>query len=295
MTLEEYLAHRSERTRVWLDRLVPGEDEPPEQIHRAMRYSLFAGGKRLRPALCVAAAELFGATEAAVMPVACAIEMIHTYSLVHDDLPAMDDDDMRRGRLTSHKVFGEAVAILAGDALLTFAFRVLAEEGGGADPARRMRVVAEIARAAGTPGGMVAGQVLDIESEGKSISGEALDRLHAAKTGALLTASVVAGAVTGGADDDSVERLRRYGGALGLAFQIADDVLDVVATPDELGKTPGKDEKALKATYPSLYGVEGSRERARRLVDEALACLEPFGDAAEPLRQMACFVVERRK
>jgi geranylgeranyl diphosphate synthase, type II len=294
MTLDDFLTERSERTVAWLDRLVPPDDVEPAEIHRAMRYSLFAGGKRLRPALCVAAGELFGAPETDVMPVACALEMIHTYSLVHDDLPAMDDDDLRRGKPTCHKVFGEATAILAGDALLTLAFRVLADERA-ADPARRLRIVAEIAAAAGTPGGMVAGQMLDMAGEGRGLAAEELDRLHAAKTGALLTASVVAGALSGGADGEDVESLRRFGRALGLAFQIADDVLDVTASREQLGKTPGKDAAARKATYPALYGVEGSRARARAVLAEALDAVERFGDAAEWLRKIACFAVERQK
>lgn len=296
MRLDDYLARQAERTEGWLDRLVPTEGDQPEELHRAMRYSLFAGGKRLRPALCIAAGELFDAAEEELLPVACALEMIHTYSLVHDDLPAMDDDDLRRGRPTCHKAFGEATAILAGDALLTLAFQILAEAGVDDESrARRMRVIAEIARAAGTPGGMVAGQVLDIAAEGRDVTAEELDRLHASKTGALLTASVVTGAITGGADGASVAALGRYGAALGLAFQIADDVLDVTATAGELGKTPGKDTAAHKATYPALYGIDGSQARARELVDAALAAIERFGLRAEPLRSIACFVVERRK
>lgn len=295
MTLSDFLTAQSDRTNAWLDRLVPPESEPPGEIHRAVRYSLFAGGKRLRPALCAAAGELFAAPESELMPVACAIEMIHTYSLVHDDLPAMDDDDLRRGRPTCHKVFGEAVAILAGDALLTHAFRVLAQEGvspGGA--ARRLRVTAEIARAAGSAGGMIGGQVLDMQAEGRPTTAPDLDRLHAAKTGALLAASVVAGAMTGGASDADVATLRRYGASTGLAFQIADDVLDVTATSAELGKTPGKDSEAGKATYPSLYGVDESRRRAGALIADALDALGGFGPAADPLRLVARFVVERR-
>jgi geranylgeranyl pyrophosphate synthase len=294
MTLDDYLGERSKRTEAWLDRLAPPESEPPQRLHRAMRYSLFAGGKRLRPALAIAACELFGGAEAAVMPIASALEMIHTYSLVHDDLPAMDDDDLRRGRPTCHRAFGEATAILAGDALLTLAFRVLAVEGTlAAEP--RVRVVAEIAAAAGTPSGMVAGQELDIAAEGAAIGPDALARLHAAKTGALLTASVVAGAIAAGAGDDDVERLRGYGRALGLAFQIADDVLDVTATSDEMGKTPGKDAAAKKTTYTSLYGVDGARARAREMAAEAVETLESYGDRGHWLREMACFVVDRRK
>jgi geranylgeranyl diphosphate synthase, type II len=295
MPFDEYLKEQSELTNSWLDRLIPSEAEPPSEIHRAMRYSLFAGGKRLRPVLCIAAGEVFGADASEIMPVACALEMIHTYSLVHDDLPAMDDDDLRRGRPTCHKVFGEAIAILAGDALLTHAFRVLAERGvTDANRARRMRVVAEVARAAGSAGGMIGGQVLDMLAEGKEVDGDALDALHAAKTGALLTASVVVGALSGGADDEAVATLRRFGASTGLAFQIADDVLDVTATSADLGKTPGKDASAGKATYPSLYGVEESRRRAEHLVADALDALDALGRHADRLRQIARFIVERR-
>ena len=296
MTLDEYLALQSERTREWLDRLVPAEYESPVELHRAMRYSLFAGGKRLRPALCIAAGEAFGAPARELMPVACALEMIHTYSLVHDDLPAMDDDDLRRGRPTCHKAFGEATAILAGDALMTLAFRVLASEGvDSATAARRLRVIAEISAAAGTPSGMVAGQQLDLSAEGSEIEAEALDRLHAAKTGALVTVSVVAGAITGGASDSEVEALGRFGRNIGLAFQIADDLLDLSATTEELGKTPGKDVAARKATYPALHGIEASVSHSRTLVDRALADVAPLGGRAHWLREMACFAVERRK
>jgi geranylgeranyl diphosphate synthase, type II len=294
-TLAAYLSEQSERTNRWLDRLVPAEYESPSEVHRAMRYSLFAGGKRLRPVLCIAAGEIFGAPESELLPVACALELIHTYSLVHDDLPAMDDDDLRRGRPTCHKVFGEAIAILAGDALLTHAFQVLAERGVTSENVvRRIRVVGEIARAAGSAGGMIGGQVLDMLAERKSIDGPALDALHASKTGALLTASVVAGALTGGADDTAVATLRRFGASTGLAFQVADDVLDVLATSDDIGKTPGKDASAGKATYPALYGVEESRARADALVADALDALDALDRPADRLRQIARFVVERR-
>jgi len=294
MTVEDYLARQSERTNAELDRLLPDADEAPTRLHEAMRYSVFAGGKRLRPALAIAAGELAGADASHVMPVACALELIHTYSLVHDDLPAMDDDDLRRGRPTCHKAYGEATAILAGDALLTLAFRVLGE-AGDLTPDRRVRLIVEIARAAGTPNGMVAGQSFDLEAEGAVVTEDGLRRTHAAKTGALLTASVLCGAIAGGASRALESALRAYGNAVGLAFQIADDVLDVTATSAELGKTPGKDSAAAKATFPALYGIEGSRARARALVSEAIAAIEEYGDRAEPLRQMACFVIDRRK
>jgi len=293
--LEAWLIRQAERVEEGLDRFVPAESAEPRVLHRAMRYSLLAGGKRMRPALCIAAGEIFDAPDDDVLRAGCAIEMIHTYSLIHDDLPSMDDDDLRRGRPTCHKVFGEALAILAGDALLTRAFEVLA---GSTDPdgaERRLAILAEIAAAAGTPFGMVAGQVFDIEGGHRATSESQLDRLHAAKTGAMLTVSVVAGARCGGAPDDDLERLRVYGRSVGLAFQIADDLLDVTGTPEELGKTPGKDAAAGKATYPAVYGLEASRARARSLVETALDVLQPFGERAERLREIACFVIDRRK
>lgn len=293
---EEYLSTQSDRVSAWLERLVPAETVEPPVLHRAMRYSLLAGGKRLRPALCIAAGEAFGAQESELLPVACALEMIHTYSLIHDDLPSMDDDDFRRGRPTCHKTFGEATAILAGDALMTLAFRILAIEGvSDGREANRLRIIAGISAAAGTPGGMVAGQVLDLEGEKTPVDAGGLDRLHAAKTGALLTVSVVAGALCGDADAGVVERLKRFGAGLGLAFQIADDILDLTGTPEELGKTPGKDVASGKCTYPSLYGIDGSIDRARATIGEALEVIEPLGPRVDRLRQLACFVIDRRK
>ena len=294
------MSERAARTESWLDRLLPPSGESPEVLHQAMRYSLLGGGKRLRPVLCIATSEMFAAAEGDVMPVACALEMVHTYSLIHDDLPAMDNDDLRRGRPTCHKVYGEAMAILAGDALLTRAFGVLAEATSGPDArsnlsARRLRIIERLAMAAGGSRGMVGGQVIDLESEGKALDVEHLDALHAAKTGALLTAAVVTGAIAGGASDDDIATLERYGRNVGLAFQIADDVLDVTSTPEQLGKTPGKDAAAAKATYPGLFGIEASKTRARHLVDDAIAVVEPFGAGAERLREIACFVIDRRK
>ena len=295
-SLDDYLARQSERVSDWIDRLVPSEEIEPSVLHRAMRYSLLAGGKRLRPALCIAAGEAVGAPQSDLLPVACSLEMIHTYSLIHDDLPSMDDDDFRRGRPTCHKAFGEATAILAGDALMTLAFRILAVEGIA--PGRefiRLQTIAEVAAAAGTPGGMVAGQILDLEGERTPVDAQGLDRLHAAKTGALLTVSVTAGARCGNATEHELDCLRRFGARLGLAFQIADDVLDVTGTSEELGKTPGKDAASGKATYPGLFGIEGSRERARTAIQEALGEIESLGARVERLRQMACFVIDRRK
>ncbi len=295
-SLDDYLARQSQRVSDWLERLVPPESAEPSVLHQAMRYSLLAGGKRLRPALCIAAGEAFGAEEAGLLPVACALEMIHTYSLIHDDLPSMDDDDFRRGRPTCHKAFGEANAILAGDALMTLAFRILAVEGilQGRESAR-LQTIADVSAAAGTPGGMVAGQVLDLEGERHPVDAAGLDRLHAAKTGALLTVSVVAGARCGDVGEEDLGRLRDFGVSLGLAFQIADDILDVTGTSEELGKTPGKDKASGKSTYPALYGLDGSRERARATVQAALLSIAPLGERVERLRQIACFVIDRRK
>jgi geranylgeranyl diphosphate synthase type II len=293
-TANDYLARRAADVNAWLDRFVPSEATPPEKLHRAMRYSLFAGGKRLRPALVLAAGEALGAAPDLLMPAACAIEMIHTYSLIHDDLPAMDNDDLRRGRPTCHRAFGEAVAILAGDALLTQAFRVLASEAGALDPARQVRVIREIASAAGTVDALIGGQMADIESEGKQVTPAALEYIHRSKTGAMITASVVVGGIIAGGTEIQIERLRAYGERTGLAFQIADDILDVTSTSDELGKTPGKDQAARKATYPAVHGIEASRTRARELVEEACEIVAGLGVEAGALEAIARFVVARR-
>ncbi|HEY3355287.1 MAG TPA: farnesyl diphosphate synthase [Polyangia bacterium] len=290
--LGAWLARRAAEVNDHLGRLVPADDAPPATIHRAMRYSLLAGGKRLRPALVLATGEALGAGAPALLPVACAIEMIHTYSLIHDDLPAMDDDDLRRGRPTSHRVFGEAIAILAGDALLTRAFEVLATADAPA-PARRLRLIAELAAAAGTVGGLVGGQVLDMESEGQPPTAAAVAAIHRAKTGALLTAAVVAGGLVADATDAQLAQLRCYGERLGLAFQIADDVLDVTATAAQLGKTPGKDVAAGKATYPAVHGLAASRAHALALVEEAVAAARELGPGADRLAALARFVVTR--
>jgi geranylgeranyl diphosphate synthase, type II len=258
-----------------------------------MRYSLLAGGKRLRPALFLAAGEMLGASTEALLPAACAIEMIHTYSLIHDDLPAMDDDDLRRGRPTSHKVFGEAVAILAGDALLTRAYAVLASDEALPDPARRLRLVQEIASAAGTVDGLVGGQVADMESEGREPDAATVAYIHRAKTGALLRASVVAGGIVASASEAQLTRLRNYGENIGLAFQIADDVLDLTSTAQQLGKTPGKDASVRKATYPAVHGLEASRSMARSLAEQAAADVRDLGPGSRILADLAHFIVER--
>ena len=292
--LAAYLAERRRLVEAALDRCLPPEDEPPASVHRAMRYSVLAGGKRLRPILVMAGAEAVGGRAERVMPTACALELIHTYSLIHDDLPAMDDDDYRRGRPTNHKVFGEAIAILAGDALLTLAFGLIASNAEQTGDARIVcDVVADVAQAAGTRG-MVGGQVVDIESEGRAIEAETLDFIHRRKTAALIGVSLRAGARLAGAAPAALAAVSEAGAALGLAFQIVDDILDVEGSLEELGKTAGSDQRKRKATYPALHGLEASRRRARALIVEAKAALAPLGPAAEPLRALADFIYERR-
>jgi geranylgeranyl diphosphate synthase, type II len=277
-----------------LDRVLPPETAEPVSIHRAMRYSVLAPGKRLRPILVIAGAEAVAGRADTVLDTACALELIHAYSLIHDDLPAMDDDDYRRGRLTSHKVFGEAMAILAGDALLTLAFRLVATNAARVVPAALVgSVVAEIADAAGT-NGMVGGQVVDIESEGKSISPDMLDYIHLHKTAALIRAALRVGALLAGGHAEHVEAISRAGLALGLAFQIVDDILDVEGSLAELGKSAGSDERKRKATYPSLHGLPASKQRARELIEETKQLLSPLGPPADPIRALADFVFERR-
>jgi len=278
-----------------LDRALPPEGAWPETIHRAVRYSLFAGGKRIRPVLVLAAGEAVGGVREEVMPLACAVEMIHTYSLVHDDLPAMDDDDLRRGQPTSHKIFGEAVAILAGDALLTRAFHLLAEMPPEWDlerARRRVQATAVLGEACGTTG-LIGGQVMDLESEGRAIDAESLETLHRAKTGALLSACVRGGAILGGAGEADLALLTRYAAAIGLAFQVVDDILDTTEGAEQLGKTAGKDEAAGKATYVSLHGLERAREMAAALRREALESLEPLGSRADRLAEIARLIVDR--
>ena len=292
--LAAYLAERRKLVDEALERALPGEDIPPSTVHRAMRYSVFAGGKRLRPILVIAGAEAVGAPAEQVLPTACALEMIHTYSLIHDDLPAMDDDDYRRGRLTNHKVFGDAVAILAGDALLTLAFRAIADNAAHAgDPRIVNDVVREIADAAGTLG-MVGGQVVDIESEGKTITPETLEYIHTHKTAALIRGSLRVGVMLGGGNAAAVDAIYRAAEGLGLAFQIVDDILDVEGDSAELGKTAGSDVRKKKATYPAIHGIDTSHVKARGLIAEAIAALDPLGATADPIRALCHFVVERR-
>ena len=292
--LDGYLKERRVQVDTALERFLPGEDAPPPTVHRAMRYSVQAGGKRLRPILVIAGAEAVGASAATVMPTACALEMIHTYSLIHDDLPAMDDDDYRRGRLTNHKVFGDAIAILTGDALLTLAFKLVADNAALVSDQRVVcDVVAAIAEASGTFG-MVGGQVVDIESEGKTVTAETLEYIHRHKTAALLRVSLWVGARLGGGDAAALAAIDEVGRSLGLAFQIVDDILDVEGSLEALGKTAGSDARKQKATYPALHGLEVSRREARRLIEEAKGRLAVFGDRATPIRALADFVVERK-
>jgi geranylgeranyl diphosphate synthase type II len=293
--LDVYVQERRRLVDAALDGFLPSEDTRPPSVHRAMRYSVLAGGKRLRPILVIAGAEVVGASPSAVMPTACAMELIHTYSLIHDDLPAMDDDDYRRGRLTNHKVFGDAIAILAGDALLTYAFQLVAQNATvpGVDPKVVCDVVAEIAEAAGTVG-MVGGQVVDIESEGKTITAEELEYIHVHKTAALLRASLSVGARLGGADAAALAAVADAGQSLGLAFQIVDDILDVEGSLETLGKTAGSDERKQKVTYPALHGIEASRREARRLIERTKSRLSVFGARSAPLCALADFVVERK-
>ncbi|ABA88912.1 trans-isoprenyl diphosphate synthase [Syntrophotalea carbinolica DSM 2380] len=294
MDLNAYLKERRAQVDKALDTYLPGEDVLPISLHKAMRYSTFAAGKRIRPILMMAACEAVGGTVDKVMPAACAMEMIHTYSLIHDDLPAMDDDDFRRGRPTCHKVYGDALAILAGDALLTEAFILLSRlgEDGGVSLEAARRVSADIARCAGSMG-MVGGQVVDMDSEGKEIDLATLEYIHTRKTGALILASVQSGAVLGGASSEQVDNLGRYAKAAGLAFQVADDILDIVGDQELLGKDVGSDQERGKATYPALLGLDAARDRAKELRDVALESLSGFDERAEPLRSIAHYIVDR--
>lgn len=292
--LKTYLIGHAESVDAALDRYLPQGDTLPASLHEAMRYSVFAGGKRLRPILMMAACEALDGDGDLVLPAACAMEMVHSYSLIHDDLPAMDDDDLRRGKPTNHKVYGEAIAILAGDALLTESFILLSRPDllGNLNATSRLEILHLLARSAGSLG-MVAGQVVDMESEGKSVDLPLLEYIHTHKTGALILAAIEIGAVVGGANDRQRRALRRYGEAAGLAFQIADDILDIVANEADLGKDVGSDEQRGKATYPALLGLNEARERARELRNLALEALEIFGESARPLREIAHYIVDR--
>jgi geranylgeranyl diphosphate synthase type II len=292
MTLPEYLTHQQKRVDRALDRWVPAESVDPSVIHRAMRYSLFAGGKRIRPLLAIATSEVVSDRADGIEDAACALELIHTYSLIHDDLPALDNDDFRRGRPTCHKVFGDAMAILAGDALLTLAFEALSKLPD-VDAERRILLVAELATASGTVGGMIGGQVNDLEGEGQPPTAALLESIHRAKTGALLRASVRMGAIYAGADDPQLTALTCFGEHIGLAFQIVDDVLDVEQSSEALGKTAGKDAQQKKITFPAVYGLERSRAMAEQERLAAHQALRLFGNRAERLLQLADLVVQR--
>jgi geranylgeranyl diphosphate synthase type II len=292
MNLREYLARQQQLIEAELDRLVPPETTHPETIHRAMRYSLFAGGKRIRPILCMEAAHSAGCEADGVAACACSLELIHTYSLIHDDLPALDNDDYRRGKLTNHKVFGDAMAILAGDSLLTLAFQVLAELRVADD--RKTRLIAELAAASGTVGGMIGGQVADLEGEGKTPTADLLESIHRAKTGALLRASLRMGAIYAGANDEQYAALSCYGEHIGLAFQIVDDILDVEESSAALGKTAGKDAAQHKITFPAVYGLETSHRMAEEECARAHQVLAPFGDRAARLHELADLIVHRK-
>ncbi|MEC4896238.1 MAG: polyprenyl synthetase family protein [Oscillatoria sp. PMC 1051.18] len=289
--LKTYLAEQKQLVEEALERSLPLAY--PEKIYEAMRYSLLAGGKRLRPILCLSTCTLMGGTVAMAMPTACALEMIHTMSLIHDDLPAMDNDDYRRGKLTNHKVYGEDVAILAGDGLLAYAFEYVATETKNVPPQRIVQVVARLGRAV-SAAGLVGGQVVDLECEGNSeVSLDTLNYIHTHKTGALLETCVVSGAILAGAESSDLEKLSRYAQNIGLAFQIVDDILDITATQEQLGKTAGKDLVAKKATYPSLWGLESSKVQAKQLIEAANAELADYGEKAEPLRAIANFIMNR--
>jgi len=292
--LKETLEQGRELTDAALELLLPPATQHPVKIHQAMRHSVFAGGKRLRPILCMEAGRMVaGSLPAGIEHVGAALEMLHTYSLIHDDLPALDNDDLRRGRPTCHKVYGEAIAILAGDALQTQAYAVLARLRCPAEA--RVRIIEEIARGTGTVDGMIGGQVVDLEAEHTKPDLKMLEYIHRSKTAALITASVVSGGLYAGADEGAVGKLRSFGHSIGLAFQIVDDVLDVTQTSEQLGKTAGKDTAAEKATYPALFGIEESLKKADAQADTACAALDSFGSRADTLKSLARFLVERKK
>jgi geranylgeranyl diphosphate synthase, type II len=275
-----------------LDRLLPRETTAPHNVHSAMRWSVFAGGKRFRPLLLLASGETFNAAEASLLSTACALELIHTYSLIHDDLPSMDNDDLRRGQPTCHIQFGEATAILAGDALQTLAFQTISEETRLSFETR-VRLVTEVARASGTPAGMVAGQTHDLGAESRNVTADELEEIHRLKTGALIIAAARCGAIIAGASQEELADITEYAGQLGLLFQITDDLLDVTATAEALGKTPGKDARSQKATYPGIYGIDATHERAMQVHGQACSVLNKIERPTERLRSIADFILER--
>ena len=291
--LQQFLATRTKTVNAALDKFLPSEKTKPATIHKAMRYSLFAGGKRMRPALCLAAAAACGGREADALPLACAIECIHTYSLIHDDLPAMDNDDFRRGKPTNHKVFGDGIAVLAGDALLTLAFEIAAQAKGWPRYPHQ-KIILEIAKAAGSLQ-LVAGQVADLEGEGKKLSVEELRYIHERKTSALLCCSVRLGGMSANCTTAQLKALTDFGYHVGLAFQVIDDILDVTQTSEQLGKTAGKDTRSQKATYPAIVGLEKSRQIAEQLTAKAFASLKAFRGRAVALEALAEFLLKRDK
>jgi len=292
LPLSEFLTQARKLVDSELDRLLPADSVSPTNIHAAIRWSVFAGGKRFRPALLLAAGETFGAPLDSLIATACALEMIHTYSLVHDDLPAMDNDDLRRGRPTCHVRFGEATAILAGDALLTLAFKTVSEDTNLSNTKRAV-LISEIAQAAGTPEGMVAGQAYDLEAESQDVAAAELEKIHRLKTGALITGAARAGGIIAGTSKDELEAVTEYAGQLGLLFQITDDLLDVTATAETIGKTPGKDARSRKATYPALYGIEATRKHLASTHAAACAALARIDQPTELLRSIADFILQR--
>lgn len=289
--LNTYLAQNKALVEKALDESLPVVY--PEKIYEAMRYSLLAGGKRVRPILCLSSCAMIGGARESALPTACALEMIHTMSLIHDDLPAMDNDDYRRGRLTNHKVYGDDIAILAGDGLLSYSFEIIAAKTENVPPQRILDVISLLGKAVGAEG-LVGGQVVDLESEGKKdVSLETLNYIHNHKTGALLEASVLSGAILAGISQDDKQRLSRYAKNIGLAFQIIDDILDITVPTEKLGKTAGKDLQAQKVTYPSLWGIDESKRQAKELINSAKAELELWGEKAIPLQALADFIVDR--
>jgi geranylgeranyl diphosphate synthase, type II len=296
MELRIYLDEKRAIVEGALNRFFPRPEGPASDVVEAMRYSLFAGGKRLRPILCMAGASAVGGDESNALPVACALELIHTYSLIHDDLPAMDDDDMRRGKPTCHKVFVDAVAVLAGDGLLTEAFHLMGrgDFSGPVSPSVLLKAVTMIASSAGYQG-MVGGQVVDIQSEGKGVDASLVEYIHTHKTGALITASVASGALIGGGTAGQVVSIQAYGQKIGLAFQIADDILDIEGDTRTLGKGVGNDARKKKITFPSVLGLEKSKEIQQSLIKEAVDLLESFDHRADPLREIALYIIERKK
>src|SRR6266498_1815928 len=291
-TLGQFLSETRKLVDAALDRILPSELVPPQKVHAAMRWSVFAGGKRFRPLLSIAVGKTFGATHDFLVHTACALEMIHTYSLIHDDLPSMDNDDLRRGRATCHVRFGDATAILAGDALQTLAFKTISDDER-LSTAKRVRLISEVAEAAATPRGMVAGQAYDLEAESCEVSAAELEQIHRLKTGALIIAAARCGAIIAEASENELAAITAYAAQLGLLFQITDDLLDVTATAEALGKTPGKDARSQKATYPSVYGIDAARSRANRVHEEACTALNEISKPTERLRAIADFILGR--